>query len=105
MPTIQIGDAVRCRRFRGVACRVEGHETEEQIIEPDWDTLVDDDGNPMDADVWWPDEDDVEHVPTGRLIVVMVGDDMRHSVEPEDLTPIDDDEFCGSCGQLGCGWH
>jgi hypothetical protein len=21
------------------------------------------------------------------------------------IKPLDRDEFCGSCGQVGCGWH
>lgn len=35
--------------------------------------------------------------------VVMVGDDHVHYVDPSDLSPLDDDEFCGGCGQIGCG--
>ena len=39
---------------------------------------------------------------TGRVLAVMVGDDMRHRVDPEDLTPLDRGAYCGSCGQVGC---
>lgn len=39
---------------------------------------------------------------TGRVLAVMIGDDYRHSVDPEDLEPIEREEYCGSCGQMGC---
>lgn len=39
---------------------------------------------------------------TGRILAVMVGDDGVHSFDPEDLTPIPDDAYCASCGQIGC---
>lgn len=40
---------------------------------------------------------------TGRVAVVMVGDDRKFFVDEEDLQPISDEEYCGSCGQIGCG--
>lgn len=39
---------------------------------------------------------------TGNVLVVMVGDDARHSVDPDDLQPIKRGDFCGECGQIGC---
>lgn len=39
----------------------------------------------------------------GRVLVVMVGDDRKHEVDVEDLTPLAEDAYCGSCGQIGCG--
>jgi len=38
----------------------------------------------------------------GRVVVVMVGDDREHTVDPEDLTRLDDDAYCAECGQIGC---
>jgi len=52
-----------------------------------------------------PDEDTEwsgYEVRTGRVLAVMIGDDYRHSVDPEDLKPIDRRDYCGSCGQIGC---
>jgi hypothetical protein len=46
-----------------------------------------------------PCEDDHECV-----LMVMVGDDHRWHIDEGDLIEIDDDEYCGSCGQIGCGW-
>jgi hypothetical protein len=37
-----------------------------------------------------------------RVIAVMVGDDRAHTVDVADLTKINEDDFCGDCGQVGC---
>lgn len=68
------------RGFSGVACFVLGWETK-----PDEDTE-------------WSGYE----ARTGRVLVVMVGDDTRHSVDPEDCTPLAPDAFCRDCGQVGC---
>lgn len=39
----------------------------------------------------------------GHVIVRMVGDDRDFEELVEDLTPLDDEEYCGICGQIGCG--
>ena len=39
---------------------------------------------------------------TGRVLAVMIGDDFRHRVDPDDLTPLGRTEYCGECGQIGC---
>lgn len=39
---------------------------------------------------------------TGRLIMTMVGDDAHHSVDPDDVSPLNDDAYCHECGQVGC---
>lgn len=50
------------------------------------------------------DEGEWEEDPeSGRVIVVMVGDDKRHEVDLSDLTKLDDGAYCESCGQIGCG--
>jgi hypothetical protein len=41
--------------------------------------------------------------PTGMVLMVMVGDDRKHSIDPEDVTELPEDAFCRSCGQIGCG--
>lgn len=38
-----------------------------------------------------------------RVVAVMVGDDKRHVLDIEDLKLITEDEYCHSCGQIGCG--
>ena len=74
-------DAYTVKGYRGIAFYVLGWETE-----PDEDTE------------WTGME-----TRTGRVLAVMVGDDYRHSVDPEDLAPIAREAYCGGCGQIGCG--
>jgi hypothetical protein len=72
-------DAYRVRGWgAGIAFRVRGWETE-------------------------PDEDIGCENRTGMIVVVMVGDDAQHIVDPEDVTPLKREEYCGECGQIGCG--
>lgn len=40
----------------------------------------------------------------GRIAARMVGDDHIEFVNAEDLRKIEDDEYCSTCGQLGCAW-
>lgn len=49
-----------------------------------------------------PEEPD-EVVDESRYRAVMVGDDRVHEVDVEDLTLISPDDYCGGCGQIGCG--
>lgn len=39
-----------------------------------------------------------------QAVVVMVGDDYEHTVDLDSISRLDEDEFCGSCGQIGCAW-
>jgi hypothetical protein len=73
-------DHYRVKHWPGVAVYVRGWETE-----PDEDTE------------WSGIENR-----TGQVVVVMVGDDHRHLVDPDDLEPLAEDAFCRSCGQIGC---
>ena len=66
--------------WRGIAWRVLGWETE-----PDEDTE-------------WSGYEQR----TGRIVAVMVGDDRHFAFEPDQLTPIKREEYCGICGQVGC---
>ncbi len=38
-----------------------------------------------------------------RVLVRMVGDDRDHAIDRSDLQPIKRADFCGGCGQIGCG--
>lgn len=40
---------------------------------------------------------------TGNLVVTMIGDDRKFSVDPAEVSAIADDAFCPECGQIGCG--
>lgn len=93
----------RVERWDGVAFYYYGDEmgwTEENWT---WDG----EGDPDDEASYIYDEP--EEVPTGNVIMVMVGDDEKHIIDPEECTELDDDEFCTECGQIGCkgdriGW-
>lgn len=74
-------DAYTVRGYAGIAFYVLGWETE-----PDEDTE-------------WSGYEPR----TGRVIVVMIGDDRKHAVNPEDLTPLAPTAYCRDCGQIGCG--
>jgi len=39
---------------------------------------------------------------TGRVVAVMIGDDRHFVFEPEDIHPLEREEYCGVCGQIGC---
>ena len=74
-------DAVyRVDGWPGIAFRYAGEETEAS-----------------EETVWTGIEE-----PTGFVLVVMVGDDRRHAVRPEELTKIEELDYCAECGQLGC---
>lgn len=73
-------DAYQETRRPGIAWRIYGWETE-----PDEDTE-------------WSGYE----VRTGRIVAVMVGDDRRHTFDPDELTPLDELAYCHSCGQIGC---
>lgn len=73
-------DAYSVDGYRGIAFHVLGWETE-----PDEDTE-------------WSGYE----VRTGRVVAVMVGDNHRFAFEPEELTPLAREAYCGVCGQVGC---
>ncbi len=41
-----------------------------------------------------------EHFHCG--IYIMVGDDYRHHVDLHDVKPLNEEDYCGGCGQIGC---
>lgn len=73
-------DAYRVDRSDGVAWHVLGWETE-----PDEDTE-------------WSGYE----VRTGQVVCIMIGDDHHFAIDPEEIHPIDREEYCGGCGQMGC---
>lgn len=73
-------DAYRVRGYDGIAFYVRGWE-----IEPDEDTE-------------WSGME----TRTGQVIVTMIGDDYRHIVDLDDITPLARSAYCGECGQIGC---
>lgn len=50
-------------------------------------------------DYEWTGVREVDHE---NVRMVMVGDDREHIIPVEDLTPLEDEDYCGQCGQIGC---
>lgn len=83
----------------GIAVRIDGYP---QKWVPFTFFDEDEDGNEIELESHegeWSDDTE-----SGQLIVVMVGDDRRHTVDASDLTPISDEDYCSECGQIGCNW-
>jgi hypothetical protein len=40
---------------------------------------------------------------TGRIVCVMIGDDAHHVYDLDDVVPLAREDYCGECGQIGCG--
>ena len=80
----EFGDnAYEVHGWRGISWRVLG-----------WETVP-------DQDTEWSGYE----IRTGRIVCQMIGDDRHFCFNPEDATPLDDGEYCRSCGQIGCAWH
>jgi hypothetical protein len=39
---------------------------------------------------------------TGNVVAVMVGDDRRFTFDPSMIHPLNREDYCGECGQIGC---
>ncbi len=82
----------------GIAVRIYGYP---KVWEPLMCLCTDGDGHEWEA----PDEYEgewMDDVDCGRVVVVMVGDDCKHTVDVDDLTPLGEDDYCHVCGQVGC---
>jgi len=75
----------KVKGFQGVACKFVGYPQR-------WES----DDYAYGHGEWVDDTD------SGCVLVVMVGDDHKHRVPETDCTPIDDLDYCGVCGQIGC---
>ena len=73
-------DAYRVDGHSGIAWYVLGWETE-PTDETEWSGMYD---------------------RTGGVVCVMIGDDRHFVFDPEDVKPIDREDYCGECGQMGC---
>ena len=56
----------------------------------------------IDAPRGFAAEDGEYETDEETVTAVMIGDDRRHTLAVADLTPLDDDAWCRSCGQVGC---
>lgn len=44
----------------------------------------------------------IEHEDRQFVEAIMVGDDRLHYVDVDDLTVLNDEDYCKECGQIGC---
>lgn len=77
------GEAVKVLEYPGVAFRVDGLPVRHG---PDYD---------WSGIVWQHPSQRETH---------MVGDDRTFTFDVDDLSPLDDDDYCSECGQIGCRW-
>jgi len=88
----------RVEGYNGIAWYLTGYAT--KTTEESWEYSGE--GDPEDEANYFynePEElEDREHV-----IAVMVGDDRKFTFEVDELTMLDEDDFCHGCGQIGCG--
>lgn len=77
---VALSGAYQVQGYRGVAWRILGWETE------------------PDSDTEWSGQENR----TGQVVAVMVGDDRYFTFDLDLLTPISEEAYCGSCGQIGC---
>jgi len=84
----------------GIAFYLDGYAKE--WTEESW--TYDSEGDPDDElSYLYNEPEEVEN--TTMVRAIMVGDDHVWIVDIDDLTVIDEDSYCPSCGQIGCGWH
>lgn len=91
-----MGETYRVSGYNGIAFYYSHPETEQTEIweECGEDTLT---GEPLGYYDW-------EECQTGMVVMVMVGDDRDHVIDPNDCVPLSDSDYCSGCGQIGCGW-
>ena len=73
-------EAYRVKGYEGIAWRVYG-----------WETVP-------DEDTEWTGI----NTPTGRVVARMIGDDRLFTFEPDEIEPLEREEYCSECGQIGC---
>lgn len=92
---LEAGDTVTIDGHGGIAWVFDGMRTERVWIEMFDDSDVE---NVIDYGDW--EEQESEDVGAFH----MVGDDRTWYFDISDAAPLDDEEFCSGCGQIGCGW-
>ena len=70
------------------------------VWDPYLSLMQDDEGNEWEEDCG--DGEWVEQLDGDKANFCMVGDDKVFTHDINDLTPLEDDDYCHSCGQIGC---
>jgi len=93
-----VGDYVTVNGYKGIAWYVQGHD---KVWEPETYWEIDDDDH---THKYLADTGEGELIDGDDWVCTMVGDDRDFTFEEHELTKIPEEDFCGSCGQIGCGW-
>ena len=81
--------------YKGIAFYLIGYAT---INEPVICFCQDEDGNEYEQETGeYEQVEDKDYV-----IAVMVGDNRKHKVSIDDITPLSEEDYCHVCGQIGC---
>jgi hypothetical protein len=85
--------AYKVEGYRGIAWYVVGYVKDIQV-----NPVYDEDDEYTGFDDWEEVED------RSKVVCIMVGDDRKFTFDIEDLAKLNEEEYCPSCGQIGCGW-
>jgi hypothetical protein len=95
---IDFDAAYKVEEYRGIAWRIDGYATE--WTEEKWEYIGEGDVEDEDNYIYYEPEE-VED--TSRVRMHMVGDDREFIFDIEELTKLDEEDYCQVCGQIGCG--
>lgn len=87
--------------YGGVAFYLTRYSTTEEY-EGDYLACDDEDCDHELSESCWLEGDTSIVTDLDWVYAVMVGDDREHLVEVTELTKIADEDYCSSCGQVGC---
>ena len=93
------GPAYRVQGYGGVAWRVDGYAQE--WTEETWEYSGEGDEDD-EANYYYNEPELIED--RSRVVAHMIGDDRDFTFDVDEVEPIEDDEYCSGCGQIGCGW-
>lgn len=109
----QFGGAYRVQGYEGVAWRILGWQIQDLYVEYE-DVCASCNGSGYDDDedesckkcegngkVYLQSDEPEEHR-TGMIVARMVGDDRDFVLDQGDIRQLEREEYCGSCGQIGC---
>jgi len=87
----------RVDEYPGIAWYSTGYALE--WTNEEW--IYDGEGDPDDESSYLYNEpEEIEN--RERVVCIMVGDDRKFTFDIDQLTPLEDDEYCPECGQIGC---
>lgn len=98
IPTVDFEQFYTVKGWGGIAFWLKGWATDTREVE-DWSCGDAQHFHDDDCEVQW----DIESYDRDDAVMgVMVGDDMPHWIDVDDLIPLAREDFCGECGQVGC---